>query len=249
MFDIYYNAHYDSKRKNELILNRPIQVGVLCPTYMGRFLWSIYWIIHNAITYEGFRFDLSITLIVIAFIYGGISSGFITTLIFASLQVFVFPSAEVIWLVVTYLIVSIVVLYLKNEAPDRFISFPIIFGIALILCLPYIHHVRPDDAKAMSIFFSGNACAGLLLHSILHQIRWHFNQVRMHRRLALTDTLTGLDNRRRLEETVKRYKSQQMDFSIMIIVTVLETVASLASVIVATRSTTFPPALKWIRSF
>ncbi len=69
----------------------------------------------------------------------------------------------------------------------------------------------------MTIFLIGNGCAGFLLHSILHQVRWHFTQVRMHRRLALTDTLTGLDNRRRLEETVQRYKSQQTDFSIMII--------------------------------
>lgn len=176
-----------------------------------------YWIILNAITYQGFRFDLSITLIVIAFIYGGISSGFITTLVFAALQLFVFPSTDMMWLVLTYLIVSIVVLYLQNEAPDRFISFPIIFGIALILCLPYVHHVRPNDVTAMTVFLVGNGCTGLLLHSILHQVRWHFNQVRMHRRLALTDTLTGLDNRRRLEETVQRYKSQQTDFSIMII--------------------------------
>ncbi|WP_313123211.1 hypothetical protein, partial [Exiguobacterium sp.] len=64
-----------------------------------------YWVIHNAITYEGFRFDLSITLIVIAFIYGGISSGFITTLVFASLQTFVFHSNHAFWLVGTYLIV------------------------------------------------------------------------------------------------------------------------------------------------
>ncbi|MER2124739.1 MAG: GGDEF domain-containing protein [Exiguobacterium indicum] len=176
-----------------------------------------YWVIHNAITYEGFRFDLSITLIVIAFIYGGISSGFITTLVFASLQTFFFDSVHAYWLIGTYLIVSIVVVYLQNEAPDRFISFPIIFAIALILCLPYVQHVQPNDVTAMTIFLVGNGCAGLLLHSILHQIRWHFNQVRMHRRLALTDTLTGLDNRRRLEETVQRYKSQQTDFSIMII--------------------------------
>ncbi len=86
-----------------------------------------YWVIHNAITFEGFQFDLSITLVVIAFIYGGISSGFITTLVFASLELFIFDSAHAYWLVGTYLTVSIVVLYLQNEAPDRFISFPIIF--------------------------------------------------------------------------------------------------------------------------
>ena len=199
-------------------------------TFMKKYLFVIilaliacYWIIINEISFRGFTFDFSIVLLIIALYYGGTSYGIITWFILLMWQVVTLTNDEFFlfpWILITYTVILSIVLLLKHLLRDEFKTLPLIITCCLLIHLPLVY-ISENDMNSFvenAILFSFYiASVAVIIHSFLYYVKQHYGQVRLHQELALTDSLTGLHNRRALEDQVDYFMIAHPSFTVMMI--------------------------------
>lgn len=123
-------------------------------------------------------------------------------------------------MVITHIATLVVIILLKRLLNDEFKTFPIILIFCLFLHLPYIYNSNEELIsffKHAALFSLYIGLVGLAIHFMLHYVKQHYGQVRLHQELALTDSLTGLNNRRGLEERVVYFNINHSSFTVMMI--------------------------------
>ncbi|WP_214749279.1 MULTISPECIES: GGDEF domain-containing protein [unclassified Exiguobacterium] len=186
-------------------------------------LIACYWVTINDISFRGFTFDFSIVLLIIALYYGGTSYGIITWFILLMWQVVTLTNDEFFlfpWILITYTVILSIVLLLKHLLRDEFKTLPLIITCCLLIHLPLVY-ISENDMKSFmenAILFSFYiALVAVLIHSFLYYVKQHYEQVRLHQELALTDSLTGLHNRRALEDQGDYFMIAHPSFTVMMI--------------------------------
>jgi len=182
-----------------------------------------YWVTLNGISFRGFTFDFSIVLLMIALYYGGTGYGLITCIALLTCQAIALTfnnEFSFLWIVITYTITFAIILLLKHFLKDEFKTFPIIIICCLLIHLPLVYISGQGAASFLknAILFSFYiGLVGLSVHFMLYYVKQHYGQVRLHQELALTDSLTGLNNRRVLENRVDYFKVHKSSFTVMMI--------------------------------
>ena len=186
-------------------------------------LIACYWVTINEISFRGFTFDFSIVLLIIALYYGGTSYGIITWFILLMWQALTLTSDEFFlfpWILITYTVILSIVLLLKHLLRDEFMTLPLIITCCLLIHLPLVYisendvHSFAENAILFSFYIS---LVAIIIHSFLYYVKQHYGQVRLHQELALTDSLTGLHNRRALEDQVDYFMIAHPSFTVMMI--------------------------------
>ena len=186
-------------------------------------LIACYWVTIIDISFRGFTFDFSIVLLIIALYYGGTSYGIITWFILLMWQAITLTNDEFFlfpWILITYTFILSIVLLLKHLLRDEFKTLPLIITCCLLIHLPLVY-ISENDIKSFmknAILFSFYiALVAVLIHSFLYYVKQHYGQVRLHQELALTDSLTGLHNRRALEDQGDYFMIAHPSFTVMMI--------------------------------
>ncbi len=182
-----------------------------------------YWVTINEVFFHGFVFDFSIVLLIIALYYGGTGYGLITWIALLICQTIALTFDNmylILWMVITYTVTLASILLLRHLLKDEFKTFPIIMIICLLIHLPLVYIRGGDSAsffKNAVLFGFYIGLVGFTIHCMLYYVKQHYGRVRLHQELALTDSLTGLSNRRVLEERVEYYTNHQSSFTVMMI--------------------------------
>lgn len=182
-----------------------------------------YWVSINKISYHGFTFDFSIVLLLVAVYYGGKVYGMITWLILLMWQTVTLTPNELfilLWTWITYTITFSLILFSKHLLKDEFKTFPIIMICCLLLHFPLVFMGERNFVSFLENATLFSLCiilVGFTIHFLLYYVKQHYKQIRLHQELALTDSLTGLNNRRVLEECVAHFMNNHSSFTMMMI--------------------------------
>lgn len=182
------------------------------------------WILLKAIDLHGFSIDLSILFLMVSLYYGGQQVGLIALV---SLQVcqglFVYKTTD-IWhamsYVVTYGVVFYVIVLLKKRMITQSISFFVLLAASLLISLPLIYfiestsHSKETNTLQFILIHFGS---GILIHASLETIRAQYARYHQACQEADVDGLTGLYNRRKLEESVRQLLKTETTFSILML--------------------------------
>ncbi len=182
------------------------------------------WILLKAIDLHGFSIDLSILFLMVSLYYGGHQVGLITLVSLQLCQgLFVYQTTD-IWhamsYVVTYGVVFYVIILLKKRMITQSISFFVLLAASLLISLPLIYfiestsHMKETNTLQFILIHFG---AGILIHASLETIRAQYARYHQACQEAGIDGLTGLYNRRKLEESVRQLLKTETPFSILML--------------------------------
>ncbi|MCT4792173.1 MULTISPECIES: GGDEF domain-containing protein [Exiguobacterium] len=177
----------------------------------------------NSITYDGAKIDLRLVALVTAFYYGGWVSGGITTLAIIGARFAVTPPGAYEGLLLTGLIC--IALLITASIYRRFAShtlkdYLVLIGIGIGYSLPALYLLTETFNRFLEIalvYIIFMLLGGYVTYRFLQELRKHFQFVQMQQELALTDGLTNLANRRKLDETLSHYDKHGFAFSVLIV--------------------------------
>lgn len=177
----------------------------------------------NSVTYDGAKIDLRLVALVTAFFYGGWISGGITFIGIVGARFSITPPGVYEGLILTILIcVSLLVtasIY-RRFSTRTMKDYLILISIGIAYSLPalylltdtYVHFLKISFVYIIFILLGG-----YVTYQFLQELRKHFQFVQTQQELALTDGLTNLANRRKLDETLAHYDQHGYAFSVLIV--------------------------------
>jgi len=182
------------------------------------------WILLKAIDLHGFSIDLSILFLMVSLYYGGYQVGLVTLLSLQLCQgLFVYQTTD-FWhamsYVLTYGVVFYVIILLKKSMITQSISFFVLLAASLLISLPLIYfiestsHMKETNTLQFILIHFGS---GILIHVSLETIRAQYARYHQACQEADVDGLTGLYNRRKLEESVRQLLKTETTFSILML--------------------------------
>jgi len=180
-------------------------------------------LVFNSISYDIAKIDLRLAAFVTAYLYGGWVSGGITVLFVIGARFIITPPGGYEGLLLATLIC--VALLVTAEVYRRFAArrlkdYLILLGVGIAYSLPALYLLTDTMERFLSIAFVYiivNLVGGYVTYRFLQELRKHFVFVQTQQELALTDGLTQLGNRRKLDETLASYAQQGTAFSVLIL--------------------------------
>jgi len=177
----------------------------------------------NSITYDGAKIDLRLVALVTAYYYGGWVSGGITTLAILGARFAITPPGAYEGLILTGLIC--IALLITASIYRRFAShtlkdYLVLIGIGIGYSLPALYLLTETFNRFLEIalvYIIFILLGGYVTYRFLQELRKHFQFVQTQQELALTDGLTNLANRRKLDETLAHYDKHGYAFSVLIV--------------------------------
>jgi len=176
----------------------------------------------NALHLEGVLIDLRAIPISLAVLFGGWVSGAVAGIIFLIGRFFMITDGEYVGFYLAVLtMISLVVptsllrLKLDNTRNTLLIFTTIgvvVFGSALYYALP-LELFYPILFVYIVMAYVG-ACAA---YRLLHELRRHFENVQHQQQLARTDVLTGIANRRLLNEAMANLNVEAKEYALILV--------------------------------
>ncbi|WP_214722269.1 GGDEF domain-containing protein [Exiguobacterium sp. s192] len=177
----------------------------------------------NSITYDGAKIDLRLVALVTAFYYGGWVSGGITTVAIIGARFIITPPGAYDGLILTTLICMALLVtasIYRRFASHTLKDYLILIGIGIGYSLPALYLLTETFTRFLEIslvYIIFILLGGYVTYRFLQELRKHFQFVQTQQELALTDGLTNLANRRKLDETLAHYDQHGYAFSVLIV--------------------------------
>lgn len=194
--------------KNQLLIG-------LIAGLMGVFLLS------NPLTLDGVPIDVRLTVLLVALFYGGWIAGVVTSLLLLVVQgMLILPSdsAPSVWL----LSISILLLLTERWIHQTFKglkAFVVLLSSGFIYSMPILYISTGSDEhflKILMAFLFLNSLTSVLLYFFFSHVQHHFQELDKERKLALTDDLTQLNNRRKLRRMLCQFEESNTSFTVLI---------------------------------
>ncbi|VWX38349.1 GGDEF domain-containing protein [Exiguobacterium oxidotolerans] len=177
----------------------------------------------NSIQIDVARIDLRIIPVVIATFFGGLPSALITGIMIIGTRFLITPIDQIEGAILASVIISLFILTIgitRKFLRMTLASFELMTGIGILYSLPAIYALTNSwgtffKVSIAYIFF--NLLAALVTFRLLTELRRHFENIQYQQRLAMTDALTGLANRRRLDDSLSLVGSDDNGYSLILI--------------------------------
>lgn len=178
----------------------------------------------NALPLEGVLIDLRAIPIMIAVLFGGWVSGAIAGVLFLAGRLLVVVLTDGAMIGLYLAIATIIVLVgttgvlrkIMNNTRSTLLVFTTIsiaiFGTAIYLALPL--HLFYPVLIVYTLMSYGGACAA---YRLLLELRRHFENVQHQQQLARTDALTGIANRRLLNEAMANLTVEAQEYALILV--------------------------------
>lgn len=180
-------------------------------------------LIFNSISYDVAKIDLRLVALVTAYFYGGLVSGSITMLFIIGARFAVTPAGEYQGLILTTLIcvaLLVTATIYRRFAAQRMKDYLVLLGTGIAYSLPALYLLTNTFERFLEIalvYIIVIMIGGYVTYRFLQELRKHFLFVHTQQELALTDGLTQLGNRRKLDETLAEYAQNGTVFSVLIL--------------------------------
>ncbi|MCT4781943.1 MULTISPECIES: GGDEF domain-containing protein [Exiguobacterium] len=176
----------------------------------------------NALHLEGILIDLRTIPITLAVLFGGWVSGVVAAVLFLIGRFFMITNGEyvgfylaIITMIALVVPTSLLRLKLDNTRTTLLIFMTIsviVFGSALFYALP-LELFYPILLVYIVMTYLGAAAS----YRLLHELRRHFENVQHQQQLARTDALTGIANRRRLNEAMANLTVEAEEYALILV--------------------------------
>ncbi|RJO96348.1 GGDEF domain-containing protein [Exiguobacterium sp. RIT452] len=177
----------------------------------------------NSITYDGAKIDLRLVALVTAYYYGGWVSGGITMTAIIGARFLVTPPGVYEGLILATLIclaLLVTASIYRRFAAQTFKDYLVLLGVGIGYSLPALYLLTDTFMRFLEmafVYIIFNLFGGYVTYRFLQELRKHFQFVQTQQELALTDGLTNLANRRKLDETLAHYDQHGYAFSVLIV--------------------------------
>ncbi|WP_251132085.1 MULTISPECIES: GGDEF domain-containing protein [unclassified Exiguobacterium] len=177
----------------------------------------------NSIQIDIARIDLRIIPVAIATLFGGLPSAFITGVMIIGTRFLITPADQIEGAILASVIMILFILTIgiaRRFLRNTLLTFELMIGIGILYSLPAIYALTNSwetffKVSVTYIFF--NLLAGLVTYRLLAELRRHFENIQYQQKLAMTDALTGLANRRRLDDSLSLVGSDDDGYSLILI--------------------------------
>ena len=177
----------------------------------------------NSISYDGAKIDLRLVALVTAYYYGGWISGALTTVAVIGARFLVTPPGVYQGLILATLIclaLLVTASIYRRFAAQTFKDYLVLLSIGIGYSLPALYLLTDTFIRFLEmsfVYIIFNLLGGYVTFRFLQELRKHFQFVQDQQELALTDSLTNLANRRKLDETLADYDKHGYAFSVLIV--------------------------------
>ena len=177
----------------------------------------------NGIQIDVARVDLRIIPVAIAMMFGGFPSAIVAGVIIIGTRYVLTPVDQMEGF---YLSTLIMVLFISTIGiARRFLHvtgrhFQLMVLIGILYSLPAIYvltNTWETFIKISLAYIFFNLLAGFVAFRLLTELRRHFENIQYQQKLAMTDALTGLANRRRLDDSLSLVNSADQGYSLVLI--------------------------------
>lgn len=177
----------------------------------------------NSIQIDVARIDLRIIPVAIAMMFGGLPSAIITGLMIIGTRFLLTPADQLEGVIVSTVVIGLfigTIGIVRRYVRMTFWNFELMIGIGIFYSLPAIYLLTNSwstffKISVAYIFF--NLLAGYVTYQLLAELRRHFENIQYQQKLAMTDALTGLANRRRLDDSLSLVGSAEDGYSLILI--------------------------------
>lgn len=177
----------------------------------------------NSIQIDVARIDLRIVPVVIAMMFGGLPSALVTGALIIATRFILTPVEQIDAAILSTIVIGVFILTIaivRRYIRMTFWNFELMIGIGILYSLPAIYLLTNSwttfiEISLAYIFF--NLIAGFVTYHLLTELRRHFENIQYQQKLAMTDALTGLANRRRLDDSLSLVGSAEDGYSLVLI--------------------------------
>lgn len=219
LFTLFTISFLPFRNRPRLTPRSPLKARVLLGVQTGIVALVL---LANALHLESFLIDLRAIPISLAVLFGGWVSGTVAAVIFLIGRFFMVTDGVYIgfYLAVLSMIglvlpISLLRLKLDNTRTTLlvFMTVSVInFGIVTYYALPLT--VFYPVFLTYTIMAYGGGCAS---YRLLHELRRHFENVQHQQQLARTDALTGIANRRLLNEAMANLNVEAKEYALILV--------------------------------
>ncbi|MCK2158233.1 MULTISPECIES: diguanylate cyclase [Exiguobacterium] len=177
----------------------------------------------NSIQIDVARVDLRIIPVAIAMMFGGLPSAIVTGLMIIGTRFAITPLDQIDAAILSAIVISLFILTIsvvRRYVHMTFWNFELMIGIGILCSLPAIYlltHSWSTFFKVSVAYIFFNLIAGFVTYHLLTELRRHFENIQYQQKLAMTDALTGLANRRRLDDSLSLVGSAEDGYSLVLI--------------------------------
>lgn len=179
-------------------------------------------LVGNALPLEGILIDLRSVPIAIAVLFGGWVSGTVAGVLFLIGRFFLVTDGQYVGfylaiMTMIALVLPISILRMKLDNTRRTLTIfmtigLIVFGSALYYALPFKLFLL-----VTLIYLVMTYTGALASYRLLQELRRHFENVQHQQQLARTDALTGIANRRRLNEAMANLTVEAEEYALILV--------------------------------
>ncbi|WP_058764966.1 diguanylate cyclase [Exiguobacterium chiriqhucha] len=219
LFTLFTISFLPFRNRPRLTPHSPLKARVLLGVQTGVVALIL---LANALHLESFLIDLRAIPISLAVLFGGWVSGTVAAVIFLIGRFFMVTDGVYIgfYLAVLSMIglvlpISLLRLKLDNTRTTLlvFMTVSVIdFGIVTFYALPLT--VFYPVFLTYTVMAYGGGCAA---YRLLHELRRHFENVQHQQQLARTDALTGIANRRLLNEAMANLNVEAKEYALILV--------------------------------
>ncbi|MCT4779183.1 MULTISPECIES: diguanylate cyclase [Exiguobacterium] len=177
----------------------------------------------NSIQIDVARVDLRIVPVVIATMFGGLPSALVTGLMIVVTRFALTPVEQIDAAILSSIVIGLFIMTIaivRRYARMTLWHFELMVGIGIVYSLPAIYLLTNSWSTFIKIslaYIFFNLIAGLVTYHLLAELRRHFENIQYQQKLAMTDALTGLANRRRLDDSLSLVGSAEDGYSLILI--------------------------------
>jgi len=194
--------------KNQLLIG-------LIAGLMGAFLLS------NPLTLDGVPIDVRLTVLLVALFYGGWIAGAVTSVLLLVVQgMLILPGdGPSVWWLLSISILLLLTERWMHQTSRGLKAFGVLLSSGFIYSTPVLYMSIGSDErflKTLMAFLFLNSLTSVLLYFFFSHVQHHFQELENERKLALTDDLTQLNNRRKLRRMLCQFEESNTSFTVLI---------------------------------
>jgi len=169
------------------------------------------------------RVDLRIIPVAIAMLFGGFPSAIVAGIMIIGTRYFLTPVDQMEGFYLSTLIIVLIITTIGIVRRFVHVStrhFQLLVSIGVLYSLPAIYILTNSWSTFFKIsiaYIFFNLLAGFVAFRLLTELRRHFENIQYQQKLAMTDALTGLANRRRLDDSLSLVGSTDQGYSLVLI--------------------------------
>ena len=177
----------------------------------------------NGIQIDVARVDLRIIPVAIAMLFGGFPSAIVAGAMIIGTRYFLTPIDQMEGFYLSTLIMALFILtigILRRFLHVNGRHFQLMVLVGILYSLPAIYVLTNTWSTFIKIsiaYIFFNLLAGFVAFRLLAELRRHFENIQYQQKLAMTDALTGLANRRRLDDSLSLVGSTDQGYSLVLI--------------------------------